>query len=37
MNFILVGYYLTVKVKRNVAQKGGLSRAEGNEVWGLVP
>lgn len=37
MNFLLVGYYLTVKVKRNVAQKGGLSQAEGKAVWGLVP
>lgn len=34
INFTLVGYYLTAKVKRNVAQKGGFSRADGNEVWG---
>lgn len=37
MNFVLVGYYLTAKVKRNAAQKGGLSQAEGNELWGLLP
>lgn len=37
MNFVLVGYYLTAKVKRNVAQKGTLSRAVENEVWGLLP